>query len=827
MIQLTDADIQLNAHVRNKEEAIRQAGRVLVEAGHIEPGYVTSMLGREQQANTYLGNGIAIPHGMPKDRELIRRTGISVVQVPGGVTWNTGETVHLIVGIAARSDEHLGILANLTGVLSDPATVQRLAQTDDPAEIIASLNRAPDDEGSVAAPGADDLSDAQSVEVPIAGHAGLHARPAAAFVDLASQFSSEIRVQLNGKTANGKALAALLRLGAESGQTIRILARGPDASAALQTLREAVASGLGDQDEPEPQTEGRAWTPVSSGRSIAGVAASPGLAIGPLYQMRRSRVVVADAPEDQASAQQRLDEALRAARSQLDQIYQDVKGRSGSSEAAIFRAHQGFLDDPELLQDVTGLIGQGHGAAWSWNSAIEARVAELRGLRDERLAARAVDLHDVGQRVLRLLAGTAESAPTQPPQPVIVIAEDLTPSDTASLDPQRTLGLCTALGGPTSHTAIIARSLDLPALVGAGPGLLDLPDGGTAIIDGSAGVLYLEPSAADLESARQMQAEQRGLRDEEYSTRFQPALLTDGARVEVVANIGKAAEAAEAVNQGAEGVGLMRTEFLFIGRSAPPDEEEQFAAYSEMTRALNGLPLIIRTLDIGGDKEAPYLGLPAEANPFLGVRGVRLSLSYPELFTPQLRAIYRASTTGPVKIMFPMIATLEDLRAAKAAAEQVRLELGVAPIEIGMMVEVPSSVILADAFAAEVDFFSIGTNDLTQYTLAIDRLHPTLGKQVDGLHPAVLRMVAAVTHAADAAGRWVGVCGGIAGDPRGAIILAGLGVTELSMSLPSIPEVKARLRRVSRAQAQAVAQRALACTTATEVRQLALPSASR
>lgn len=826
MIQLTDADIQLNAHVTNKEEAIRQAGRVLVEAGHIEPGYVTSMLGREQQANTYLGNGIAIPHGMPKDRELIRRTGISVVQVPGGVTWNQGETVHLIVGIAARSDEHLGILANLTGVLSDPATVQRLAQTRDPAEIIASLNGAPADNGH-AAPDSDDFQGAQAVEVPIAGHAGLHARPATAFVDLASQFNSEIRVQLNGKTANGKALAALLRLGAESGQTIRILARGPDASAALQALRAAVASGLGDQDEPQPQTESRTWTPVSTGRSIAGVAASPGLAIGPLYQMRRSRVAVADVREDPASAEQRLVEALRAAHGQLDQLHSEVKGRSGSSEAAIFRAHQAFLDDPELLADVRAEIGRGHGAAWAWNSAIETRVAELRGLRDERLAARAVDLQDVGQRVLRLLTGTAEAAPAQPEHPVIVIAEDLTPSDTASLDPRRTLGLCTALGGPTSHTAIIARSLDIPALVGAGPALLELPDGGTAIIDGGAGQLYLEPSAADLESARAMQAEQRGQRDVEFSTRFQPALLRDGHRIEVVANIGKAAEAAEAVNQGAEGVGLMRTEFLFIGRATPPDEEEQYAAYTEMTRALNGLPLIIRTLDIGGDKEAPYLGLPAEANPFLGVRGIRLSLNYPELFTPQLRAIYRASTTGPIKIMFPMIATLEDLRAAKAAAEQVRRELGVAPIEIGMMVEVPSSVVLADLFAAEVDFFSIGTNDLTQYTLAIDRLHPTLGKQVDGLHPAVLRMIAAVTRAADTAGRWVGVCGGIAGDPRGALILAGLGVTELSMSLPSIPEVKAGLRQVSLTQAQAVAQRALACATATEVRQLALPAASR
>jgi len=313
-------------------------------------------------------------------------------------------------------------------------------------------------------------------------------------------------------------------------------------------------------------------------------------------------------------------------------------------------------------------------------------------------------------------------------------------------------------------------------------------------------------------------------REEEHFARYQPALMTDGHRVEVVANIGKASDAAAAVEAGAEGVGLLRTEFLFLERDTPPTEDEQFEAYRTMTSALNGLPLIIRTLDIGGDKVVPYLALPHEDNPFLGVRGIRLCLQKPELFLPQLRAIYRASLTGPVKIMFPMIATLEDLRAAKTIAEQVRAEIGAPPVEIGIMVEVPSAVLLASELAKECDFFSIGTNDLTQYALAMDRMHPALAKQVDGLHPAVLRLIDLTVRAAKAEGKWVGVCGGIAGDPRGAVILAGLGVTELSMSVPSVAAVKAHLRGISHAKARAFATQALAAGTADEVRTLLLPA---
>jgi len=823
MIQLTPQNIRIGARAANKNEAIRAAGQVLVDSGFIEPGYIESMIGREGQANTYLGNGISIPHGMAKDRELIRATGISVVQLPDGVEWGPGKVARLIVGIAAKSDEHLGVLSALTDVLDDPARAELLAKTKDPNDIIAGLSRdAAEVSGEPSEGVAPPPPGAHHVDVKIVGSAGMHARPATVFVDIASQFQSDIRVQYGTKIQNGKSMAALLKLGTPCGHSIRIIASGPDAEAALKALREAVDSGLGDVEEvKEAITEADKWIPESSGHALAGVSASPGVAIGPLYQFQTTHIVVEDKPKDAASEELALKHAIARANEQISEIYDQVKKQSGKGEAAIFRAHLALLNDAEIFLEVCTQIDSGHSAAWSWQQAIERRAVELKQIENDRLAERAADLHDIGQRVLRSLAGAEQSETRLPDEPVILVADDLTPSDTAQLDPKRILGLCTASGGPTAHTAIIARSLDIPCVVGAGAAVLELKSGTVCILDGSAGKLYIKPNAADIESAKRFQVDLENRRNEEYATRYEPAVLVDGHRVEVVGNIGKAVEAATAVESGAEGIGLMRTEFLFLDRETPPSEDEQFGAYTEMTRALNGLPLILRTLDIGGDKIASYISLPKEDNPFLGVRGIRLCLRQPGIFLPQLRAIYRASTTGPIKIMFPMISTLEDLAEAKELAEQVRKELDVPPVEIGIMVEVPSTVLMAAEFAKEVDFFSVGTNDLTQYTLAMDRMHAALAKNVDGLHPAVLRMIDMTVRAAKGAGKWVGVCGGVAGDPIGAAILTGLGVAELSMSLPSVAAVKASLRKISLTDAQNLARRALACSTASEVRQLA------
>ncbi len=816
MVTLGRENVRLGFAAADKAAAIRQVGSLLVESGFIQPNYIDSMLAREEAANTFLGNSIAIPHGLPQDRDLILNTGIAVVQIPDGVEWNPDETVHLVVGIAAKSDEHLQILTNLTHVLDDPDAIQQLAQTDDVRMIIERLTRSP-------TPPSDhpdlDLPEAQAIDVIIRGKAGLHARPATAFVDLAKSFESEIRVRYGHQIANGKRLMSLLKLGIEQGAVIRVMAQGADETAALQALCAAIEQGLEDEEEDDHAPYDKAPPLNLETEAIAGIAASPGIAIARLYRWQRQQLVFAETTDDPMADVERLHQAVVTAKAELTDLYETVKHQSGSSKAAIFQAHREFLDDPEMVADAVQRMEGDRSAAWAWQQIVEERANALAALPDPLLAGRAADVRDVGRRVLKRLLGDADEAVSLPEYPVILLADDLAPSDTASFDPEHIQGFCTAGGGATSHTAIIARSLDIPAVVGAGVGIL-ASGGEVAVLDGNYGRLYINPTEADLELARQAQTEQRAQRDRAFLSRYQPAMTSDGHRVEVVANIGSPEEAAQAIEAGAEGVGLLRTEFLFLGRSHPPSEDEQFDALQQMTQALGGLPLIVRTLDIGGDKEIPYLHLPKEDNPFLGVRGIRLCFQEQALFETQLRAIFRAAELGHLRLMFPMIATLEELRSAKAIVESVRSTINGCPIEIGMMVEVPSAVMMATEFAAEVDFFSIGTNDLTQYVLAMDRGHPTLAKQADGLHPAVLRAVDQTVKAAKAAGKWVGVCGGVAGDPQGAAILTGLGVAELSVSIPSIPEVKATLRSLSMQQMQHLGRRALQCLTAEEVRRL-------
>jgi phosphocarrier protein FPr len=825
MIALQPTAVRVGARAADKVDAIRQVGAILVEAGNIAPAYVESMLARERIANTFLGNGIAIPHGVPKDRELIRRTGVAVLQVPEGVEWNPGDRVHLVVGIAARSDEHLEILTHLTDVLGNAEEAKRLAQTAQAADIAARLSSGPAARPSAAVAGRpEDLR--EHFDIVIDSPHGLHARPATALVDIAKGFRSTVRVRHGERVADAQSLIALLNLGVEGGASIRVMAEGEDAAQALAALRAAIEAGLEEKAEAAAEAAGVAAAPATvawEGRTVYGVAASPGMAVGPLRQFQRGKIVVEARARDPAAELRRLDGALEAAKRELAELYREVKARSGAGKATIFRAHAEFLEDPELLAAARELIrADARSAGWAWQQSYEARAETLAGQQDPVIAGRAVDLRDVGRRVLRTLADRIEDEPRLPDSPVILVADELSPSDTARLDPAFALGICTAAGGPTSHTAIIARSLDIPAVVGAGDSVLELADDTLVVLDGNGGSLVLAPTAADRAAAERMRADLRAQRAAERRACYQPAITVDGARLEVVANIAAPEEAARAVEAGGEGVGLLRTEFLFLGRDQAPSEDEQAEAYLTMVRALNGLPIIIRTLDIGGDKEVPYMAMPAEENPFLGERGIRLCLNRPELFRTQLRAIFRAAASGPVRIMYPMISTVEELRRAKAITEEVRQELGAAPVEIGIMIEVPSAVMMAEELAAEADFFSVGSNDLTQYTLAVDRMHPVLSRQADGLHPAVLRMIDRAVRAAGKAGRWVGVCGGIAGDPKGVVILAGLGIRELSVSIPSIAAVKAQIRGLSMEGARRLAERALACHDAAGVRALRL-----
>jgi multiphosphoryl transfer protein len=493
--------------------------------------------------------------------------------------------------------------------------------------------------------------------------------------------------------------------------------------------------------------------------------------------------------------------------------------QTAASEAAIFEVHHEILADPDLLDLVQAKIADSQSAAAAWQAAINERAAVLANLSDALLAERAVDVRDVGERVLRLLVGDAAQAPALPAEPFILVANDPTPSETAALDASRVLGFCTAVGGPNAHTAILARALGLPAVVSAGPQVLELPNQVEVILDGQAGTLTIAPDADSIARSRAAQQHLQARRVAAEQSATDPAVTQDGHRVEIVANIGGVADARRAAASGAEGVGLLRTEFLFLDRSDPPTEDEQFAVYRDIVQAMEGRPIIVRTLDIGGDKPLAYLDLPAEENPFLGERGIRLCLAHPELLRQQLRAVLRAAALGPLRIMFPMIADLAEVRAARAMVEQIRAELNAPNVEIGIMVEVPSAALMADMLAHEVDFFSIGTNDLTQYTLAMDRTNPNLASQADGLHPAVLRLIERTVAGAHAAGKWVGVCGELGSDPQAVPILVGLGVDELSVSVPAIPTVKAQVRAATLAECQALARRALSCATAGQVRE--------
>ncbi|MGM9321797.1 phosphoenolpyruvate--protein phosphotransferase [Deinococcus aquaticus] len=828
MIELPEQLIRLGAQAASKDDAIRQVAALLAGAGNTDPAYLQGMLARETQANTYLGSGIAIPHGTPDTRHLIHRTGIAVLQLPQGVSWGEGgEQVRLVVGIAAASDEHLDILRRLTRVLSDDDLVERLSTTRSPADLQEALTgtRPP-----AAAPAAATASLPFSAQVTLPNPLGMHARPGTALAGLVRKLGARVRLTRHdsSQSADALRLMEILSLGLTRGTTFTVSA---DSESALRAVTDAIRAGLGDDlSAPAPQAGSAArtarapeWQPTQVGATIEGVPAADGLVIGETRQYAARELNVTDQPGDPGEAARQLDSALTDARGELDTLISRTRAQYGEDKAAIFAAHQELLADEGVVQDAVNLILDGHGAAWAYQRVTQDRISQLQKLDDPTLAARAADLSDVQRRVLRRLLGLGEES-EYVGGPAILLAADLTPSDTARLGPDALLGFVTAQGGPTSHTAIIARGLGLPAVVAAGTGLLDVPDGTPAILDGSAGRLYLNPSEADLQSARDRQGVLNAERDRARAARHEPGATRDGTPVEIAANINRAADAASALDAGAQGVGLMRTEFLFLERDSVPSEDEQEREYRAMAQAMQGRPLIIRTLDIGGDKEVPYLGLEREDNSFLGLRGIRLCFERPDLFMPQLRAIARVAKDHPnVHVMFPMISTLEDFRRARAILDGVREELGTGRIPLGVMIEVPSAALLAPLLAAEVDFFSVGTNDLTQYTLAMDRLHPQLARQTDAMHPAVLQLIKLTVDAAEAHGKWVGVCGGAAGDEVGALILTGLGVRELSVSPPQIPAVKAALRQHDLTELRDLAARALTQPNAEAVRALLRP----
>ncbi|OCY24031.1 phosphoenolpyruvate--protein phosphotransferase [Acinetobacter pittii] len=945
MLALEPRHIHMNQHAVDKKHALQCLVDILVKDGLVTPDYITGLINREQQSATYLGQGIAIPHGTPQSREFILETGIRLAHFPEGIIWDGENRIYLAVVIAAKSDEHLQVLQILTRALMHDVSEQvknakqpeqiieilqaqplslilheNLIQTEiesqdiedlfwsasqilkkhnfvkcgflsslDPDQVIqlqdqiwsissskfvqqpaisivkprhaldlggqklntlvciaaneqldsqrfnrlidilfnpeqvAQLDQtqAPNEIAKII--GADVIPDWPHRSVVLANAHGLHARPATHLVNLTKSFQGDIQVAVDeGNFVSAKSLTRLLALGCKRGQTLRFIAEPEtDAVEALDKVILAVQQGLGEEVEPiqssDIKVEQSSEIPSHSKPLSAntGIAASSGLAFGPVhvikpkvYQYERMGLSV-------KAEKEKLDIALHAVKNNIHQVI-------AKSEVAeikqIFQAHLEMLDDPDLINGVYQKINLNLSAPAAWHEHIEAAAKEQAALPDRLLAERATDLRDIGDRVLAQLCG--EVIIEEPKEPYILIMYDVGPSDVARLNKDRVAGILTAVGGASAHSAIVARALGIPAIVGAGDQVLDIEQKSSLLINGDTGAFILNPNAQQIEQAKQERELQKKIREEAERHSQEPAITLDQHQIEIAANLGKVQATPHAVECGAEAIGLLRTELVFMAHSSAPSEATQEADYRIVLDALAGRPLVVRTLDVGGDKPLPYLPIAEEENPFLGLRGIRLTLRQPELLRQQLIALLKAADDRPLRIMFPMIGRVEEWRAAKAILDEVKATYPCADLQVGIMIEVPSAALLAPILAQEVDFFSIGTNDLTQYTLAIDRGHPILSAEADGLHPSILQLIDQTVKAAHKYGKWVGICGELAADPKAVPILMGLGVDELSMSPNSIPLVKAQIRTLNYSQAQVLAKRALECDSATAVRQL-------
>jgi phosphotransferase system enzyme I (PtsI) len=563
-------------------------------------------------------------------------------------------------------------------------------------------------------------------------------------------------------------------------------------------------------------------------KQFNGLGVSEGIRIGKafVYQPLKLEAIEESKSDDVERELKRLELAKEHCLAELGALVEKTTDSLGEEKAGILKGQISFLNDPSFYPPMRKLV---EGEGWTAETAAKRTVAQVAGLfeamANEYMRERAADIRDVGARLISHIVGHQGARLEDIREQVIIVADDLTPSDTVQLDKQYVLGFVTSMGGKTSHTAILANSLGIAAVLGAGEAVDDIPHGAELVIDGSTGRCVLHPNAST-----KAEFEGRSLAENEEQERLRslaglPAVTLDGVTVELAANIGTPQEAAGLLAKGAEAVGLYRTEFLFMETGAMPSEEEQYRAYREAAEAMQGHAVVIRTLDIGGDKELPYLDLPKEMNPFLGYRAIRLCLDRRELLLTQLRAMIRAGAHGTVKIMFPMISGMEEWRAAKELYEEARTQLAAegaaipAFMEVGVMIEVPSAALLADRLAREVDFFSIGTNDLVQYTVAVDRMNEKVAYLYDYFHPAVIGLIKTVIDAAARHGKWTGMCGSMAGDPLAAPLLLGLGLNEWSMASGALHRVKAAVRGLNQTQCKAFAEKLLELDTAAEIRQ--------
>ena len=559
---------------------------------------------------------------------------------------------------------------------------------------------------------------------------------------------------------------------------------------------------------------------------IQGISGSRGVAVGNVYRYIQEEIVIPDYTVAEDKVEEEIGKfaaAMAATLKQLDTIRQKALDEMGPEEAAIFEAHMQIAQDPSLSDGIKSLVESSHtNVVAATAQTIETFANIFLGMEDAYIRERGADIKDIGDRLMRNMLGMNPRGLSHISGEVILVAQDLAPSDTASLDKNVVKGIVTAAGGPTSHAAIMARTLEIPAVMGVGD-IESFVDGDKAVVLGTDGIVEMNPSDADWdEYTNQAAAFQEELKRLRESANLE-ATTTDGHHVELFGNIGKAKDAKNALTMGAQGIGLYRTEFLYMENDELPAEDVQFEEYKKVAQDMKGKPVIIRTMDIGGDKELKCLDLPSEMNPFLGYRAIRISLNRPDIFKVQLRALLRASAFGDIHIMYPMIASVEEVKQANAMLDECKEELTAEgkefnnDIKVGIMIEVPAAAVISPILAKYVDFFSIGTNDLCQYTLAVDRMNEAIGSLYQPLHPGVLRLIKHVIDASHEQGKFTGMCGELASDPVATMILLGLGLDEFSMTASSIPLIKNILRSVSKAECEEVANKALTMDTAEEI----------
>jgi len=592
---------------------------------------------------------------------------------------------------------------------------------------------------------------------------------------------------------------------------------GADADEALSALEALLAPELSAVVRAEAKP-----TAVDA-RRLEGVVASRGVAVGTAVRLVEEEIPIEERAANAALDATRLQRAVDAVKAHLEELARTASGQS----LELLRAHAQLVQDPELLRRALESVARGKSAAYGWREATRALSDSLAALDDARMRERAADLRDLENQVIRVLKGESPSSGRELPANAIAIAADLLPSQLICLDARRLAGVALARGGATSHVSILAAARGIPMLVAVGPAVLEVAEGTTVVLDTEHGWIDIDPPAPELAAARQAAGQRAAERAADLEAAQRPALTQDGVRVVVNANLGTAEEAREALASGAEGCGLLRTEFLFLDRREPPSEPEQAAEYGRIAAALEGRPVCVRTMDVGGDKPIAYLPMPREENPALGMRGVRASLAEPALLRAQVAAILRVRPESQCRVLLPMVNDLEELRTVRAIAAECAREQGRALPAIGVMIETPAAAILADQLAVEADFLSIGTNDLSQYVLAIDRGHAELAGKLDALHPAVLRMIRAVAAAGAAHGKSVSVCGAMGSDVDALPLLIGLGIHEVSATIASIPRLKRMVRLLVASECRELAQHALAAPSAAAVRDLARLARSR